>query len=200
MAVVWLPVDEKLLGAARGFAAASWRRADLDAAWVNAGWYVPPSGSVAADVFDGLEQRQWTGDRLVSIGLNADATSIVAVTVEFAYFAEDEEEEPVITEERLSAGWSALPHGTRADFDAVWRTAAGTVAEALGPPEVSGTHHDEWHHAIWRAGDTLIAVVQGENIDTYGCWDEAALWLVPHPASEPVLSGPALYDVMWGRP
>jgi hypothetical protein len=202
MAVVWLPLDEKLLDAARRFAAASWRREDLDAAWVDAGWYVPPSGSVAEDVFDGLEQRQWTGDRLVGVGLNADVTSIVAVTIEFAYFVDPDEDddEPMITEERLSAGWSALPDGTRADFDTVWRAAVGTVAESLGPPEVTGRHHTEWHHAVWRAGDTLIALVQGENIDTYGFWDEAALWLVPHPATEPLLTGEELYDVMWGRP
>lgn len=202
MAVVWLPVDEKLLDAARGFAAASWRREDLDASWVNAGWFVPRSGSVAAEVFDELEQRQWTGDRLVGIGLNADCTSIVAVTIEFAYFVDPDEDddEPMVTEERLSAGWSGLPDGTRADFDEVWRTAVGTVAESLGPPEVTGMHDPEWHHAIWRAGDTLIALVQGENIDTYGFWDEAALWLVPHPAAKPVLTGRELYDVMWGRP
>ncbi len=202
MAVVWLPVDEKLLDAARGFAAASWRREDLDASWANAGWYVPRSGSVAAEVFDELEQRQSTGDRLVGIGLNADCTSIVGVTIEFAYFVDPDEDddEPMVTEERLSAGWSGLPDGTRADFDEVWRTAVGTVAESLGPPEVTGMHDPEWHHAIWRAGDTLIALVQGENIDTYGFWDEAALWLVPHPAAKPVLTGRELYDVMWGRP
>jgi hypothetical protein len=203
MALVWLPVDDKLLDAAVGFAAASWRRADLDAAWADAGWSVPRSGSVAADVFDELEQRQWTGDRLVVVGLNADSTSIVGVTVQFAYFVDPEDDdgdEPVITDERVEAGWPALPDGTRADFDEVWRTAVGTVAGRLGPPEDTGMHDTEWHHAIWRAGDTLISLVQGENLDTYGYWDEAALWLVPHPASEPVLTGAELYDVMWGRP
>ena len=199
MAVVWLPVDEKLLDAALGFAAASWRRDDLDAAWVGAGWSVPRSGSVAEDVFDGLEQRQWTGDRLVAVGLDGDRTSIVAVTIEVAYFADPDEDEPVVTEERLAAGWSGEPEGTRADFDEVWRTAVDTVAARLGPPDATGMHDTSWHHAIWRSGDALVALVQGENLDTYGFWDEAALWLVPHPATAPILTGPELYDVMWGR-
>jgi hypothetical protein len=202
MALVWLPVDEKLLDAAREFAAASWERDDLDASWAAAGWHVPVSGSVAEDIFGGLAQRQWTGDRLISIGLTGDCTTITAVTIEFATFVDpevDDEDEPLVTEGKLDLGWSGLPGGTRADFDEVWRAAVATVAERLGAPAVTGMHGDQWHHAIWRADDALIALVQGEHFDTYGFWDEAALWLVPHAADAPVLTGRELYDVMWGN-
>ncbi|MGB3439816.1 MAG: hypothetical protein WBA97_13800 [Actinophytocola sp.] len=197
MALVWLPIDEKLLDAALVFASASWERADLDASWVAAGWHVPASGSVADDLFDGLDQRQWTGDRLMTIGLTADCSSIVAVTIEFATFVdpEDEEDEPLVAEDE---GWSGLPEGTRADFDETWRAGVAAVTTRLGPPEATGMHGEHWQHAVWRVGDALLALVQGEHIDTYGLWDEAALWLVRHPADAPLLTGDELYDVMWG--
>jgi hypothetical protein len=201
MALVWLPIDDRLLDAALGFAAASWERDDLDASWAATGWDVPASDSVADDLFDDLEQRQWTGDRLVDIGLDADGTSIVAVTIEFATFLdpdEDDDSEPLVEPDKLERGWSGLPDGTRADFDGVWRAAVDTVTERLGAPAVVGMHDAQWHHAIWRVGDALIALVQGEHMDTYGFWDEAALWIVPHPTDAPVLTGRELYDVMWG--
>lgn len=201
MALMWLPIDDRLLDAALGFAAASWERDDLDASWAAAGWYVPQGGSIAADLFDEFEQRQWTGDRMVDIGLNADGTSIVAVTIEFATFVDPEEDddgEPMVTPDKLELGWSALPDGTRADFDEVWLAAAETVTRRLGPPAVTGRHDPQWHHAIWRVGGVLLALVQGEHMDTYGFWDEAALWIVPHPAGAPLLTGRQLYDVMWG--
>ena len=201
MALVWLAIDDKLLDAALGFAAAPWERDELDASWAAAGWYVPGSGSLADGLFDDLEQRQSTGDRFVSIGLNADCTSIVAVTVEFATFvdsAEDDEDEPLVSRDKLDVGWAGLPEGTRADFDEVWRAAVETVTGRLGPPAVAGTHDEQWHHAIWRVGDVLVALMQGEHIDTYGLWDEAALWIVPHPVDAPVPAGGELYDVMWG--
>lgn len=198
MALVWLAIDEKLLDAALVFAAASWEREDLDASWTAAGWHLPESGSVAGDLFDQLEQRQWTGDRLMSVGLAADRESVVAVTIEFATFVdpdEDDEDDPLVTDDK---GWSGLPEGTRADFDGTWHAAVKTVTARLGPPEVTGMHDEHWHHAVWRVGETLLALVQGEHIDTYGSWDEAALWLVRHPADAPMLTGSELYDVMWG--
>lgn len=181
MALVWLPIDDKLLDASLGFAAASWERADLDVSWAAAGWYMPGSGSLADGLFDEFEQRQSTGDRFVSIGLSADCTSIVAVTIEFATFVdpdEDDEDEPLVTPDKLDVGWSGLPEGTRADFDEVWRAAVATVTERLGPPTVAGMHDAQWHHAIWRVGEVLVALVQGEHMDTYGFWDEAPLWIV----------------------
>jgi hypothetical protein len=201
MALVWLPIDDRLLDAALGFAAASWERDELNASWAATGWDVPASGSVADDLFDDLEQRQWAGDRPVDIGLSTDGTSMVAVTIEFATFLdpdEDDDGEPPVAPDKLELGWSGLPNGTRADFDGVWQAAVDTVAKRLGTPAAVGMHYEHWNHAIWHAGDALIALVQGEHIDTYGLWDQAALWIVPHPAAAPVLTGRELYAVMWG--
>lgn len=200
MALLWLPIDDKLIEAARGFAAASWERADLDASWAATGWTVPRAGAVTTALFDNLEQRQWAGARPITIGLDPDGTSIVGVTISFATFVDpedDDDDEPMVTAAELESGWSGLPAGTRADFDAVWRAAVDTVTERLGPPEVVGVHHDYWHHAIWRAGDAVLALMQGEHLDTYSFWDEAALWIVPHPAGVPVPTGRDLYAVMW---
>jgi hypothetical protein len=137
----------------------------------------------------------------VDIGLSADCTSIVAVTIEFAIFLDPDEEddsEPLITPDKLGLGWSGMPDGTRADFDRAWRAAVDTVTERLGAPALVGMHYEHWHHAIWRVDAALLALVQGEHLDTYGLWDEAAMWIVPHPADAPILSGRELYDVMWG--
>lgn len=199
MALLWLPIDDRLLDAARGFAAASWERDDLDKSWAATGWDVPARGSVADDLFDEMGQRQWAGVRPITIGLDPDGTSIVAVTIAFATFVDPDEDddEPRVTPDDLEAGWSGLPDGTRADFDVVWRAAVDTVTGRLGAPAAVGMHDEHWHHAIWRAGDALLALVQGEHLDTYGFWDEAALWIVPHSADAPVLSGHDLYSVMW---
>jgi hypothetical protein len=157
--LLWLPIDDKLLDAARGFAAASWEREDLDESWAATGWKVPACGSVAEALF--------------------------------------EKHDPLVTPEDLATGWSGQPDETRADYDGVWRAAVDTATGRLGEPAVVGMHDEHWHHAIWRRGDALLALVQGEHLDTYGFWDEAALWLVPHPADAPMLSGRDLYAIMW---
>jgi len=118
------------------------------------------------------------GDRLVDIGLSADCTSIVAVTVEFATFLDpdkDDDSERIVAPDKLEVGWSGLPDGSRVDFDRVWRAAAETVTDRLGAPAVVDMHGAHWYHAIWRVGDALIALMQGEQMDTYGFWTSRAV-------------------------
>jgi len=79
----------------------------------------------------------------MDIGLDSDCASIVAVTIAFANFV---------------------------DPDDVWRAAVATATGRLGEPAAVGMHDEHWHHAIWRSGDALLALVQGENLDTHGFW------------------------------
>lgn len=186
MALVWLPLDDRTVDGFVALAGSSWTRAELDDAWVAAGWPLPGGRSVAERVYDSAEYRFDVDDhRWVSVAMRFDPDEVTGFLLAFATYLDEHDPDDPDVRELLSGGgppWSADTAGTRAGFDVRWRDAVVRLTERLGEPQVVGRHDDEWHHAVWRVGDSLVVSAQGENFDSYGTADDACLWVVRHEA------------------
>ncbi|MER5267587.1 hypothetical protein ABTZ99_36370 [Actinosynnema sp. NPDC002837] len=202
MALVWLPLDDRTVDGVLALAGSSWARAGLDDAWVAAGWPLPEGRSLAEEVYGAAEYRFDVDDhRWVSVAMRFDPDEVIGFFHAFATYLDEHDPEDQDVRDLVSAGvapWSADALATRAEFDARHAEAVARLTDRLGEPHVVGTHDDEWHHAVWRVGDCLVVLAQGENFDLYGMADDACLWLVRHNPDQPVPTGDALYAFLCG--
>ncbi|MEV8530174.1 hypothetical protein AB0451_39910 [Streptomyces sp. NPDC052000] len=77
-------------------------------------------------------------------------------------------------------GWDSL-NGDPTAFDHAWSAACSTVATELGAAETTlswSLGPRPWNFAGWRIGGRALIVAQGEEFDSYGELDMAAVWLV----------------------
>ncbi|KOX20477.1 hypothetical protein ADK67_29730 [Saccharothrix sp. NRRL B-16348] len=202
MALVWLPLDDRTIDGVVALAGSSWTRAELDDAWVAAGWPLPEGRSLAEEVYGAAEYRFDVDDhRWVSVAMRFDPDEVIGFFLAFATYLDEHDPEDEDVRELVSAGgapWSADALATRAEFDARHDEAVARLTARLGEPHVVGTHDDEWHHAAWRVGDRLVVLAQGENFDRYGMADDACLWVVRHEPDQPLPTGDALYAFLCG--
>ena len=202
MALVWLPLDDRTIDGIVALAGSSWERAELDGTWSAAGWPSPEGRSLAEEVYGAAEYRFDLDDhRWVSVAMRFDPDEVIGFFLAFATYLDEHDPDDQDVRDLVSAGaapWSADALATRAEFDARHEEAVARLTAKLGEPNVVGTHDDEWHHAVWRVGDCLVVLAQGENFDTYGMADDACLWVVRHEADRPVPTGDALYAFLCG--
>ncbi|NUT47211.1 MAG: hypothetical protein HOV94_07850 [Saccharothrix sp.] len=202
MALVWLPLDDRTVEAVVAVAGTSWTRSELDGAWRAAGWPLPSGGSVAAEVFGANEYRFAVDDhRWVGVAMRFDPDEVTGFFLPFATYVDEQDPDDEDVHDLLSAAgppWSGDPGATRADFDTRHHEAVALLTARLGAPVVVGRHDEEWHHAVWRVGDRLVVLAQGEDFERYGMADNACLWVVHHDATRPVPAGEALYAFLCG--
>jgi hypothetical protein len=201
MALVWLPLDDRAVDGVVALAGSSWAREELDDAWVAAGWPLPEGRSVAEEVHGAAEYRFDLDDhRSVGVAVRFDPDEVIGFFLAFATYLDEHAPDDQDVRDLVSSagGWSADALATRDGFDARYHEAVARLTAKLGDPHVVGTHDDEWHHAVWRVGDSLVVVAQGENFDLYGTADDACLWVVRHGADRPVPTGDALYAFLCG--
>lgn len=190
------PLDDATADALLSLAGASWERDDLDASWVAAGL---PATPVSWQVHEEMDYRLDAGDRAFVVGVGFDPDRVTAFAVAFAVFLEDTVGEEDFFD-HFGPQWAVDADAGRDAFDALFRAGVERVAARLGEPVATGTHDEAWHHAVWRAGDCLLVVAQGEDFDSYGVADDLKLWLVRHPQDAPVPAGDALYAFLCGDP
>lgn len=201
MALVWLPLDDRVIDGIVALAGSSWARAELDDAWVAAGWALPDGRSVAEDVFGAAAYTFRAGDVWVRVAMRFDPDEVVGFSLAFATYADDPDDPDVheiVPPDGVPEPWSVDVSAPRAEFDARYRAAVERMTGKLGEPAAVGRHYEDWHHAVWRVGECLVVVAQGENFDTYGTADDACLWLARHASDQPVPTGETLYAVLCG--
>ncbi|HEU5470236.1 MAG TPA: hypothetical protein VFV67_06255 [Actinophytocola sp.] len=203
MAMAWRPFDGAVIDPILALARASWDRADLDATWAAAGWPMPWGRSVATGVFENGDYAFGVGSYVVTLAMRFEPVEeITGFGVAYATLCDEADVDDPDVREFVSAavgeGWSGDIGALRPEFDDNWRTALGRLTGRLGQPDVTGTHSPEWRHAVWRLGDRLIALVQGENFDSYGWLDDASLWVLHHPAAAEIPRGERFYAFLCG--
>ncbi|MEU4746290.1 hypothetical protein AB0G02_38320, partial [Actinosynnema sp. NPDC023658] len=98
--------DDRTVEAVVALAGSSWARADLDDAWVAAGWPLPDGRSVAAEVFDSAEYRFDVDDhRWACVAMRFDPDEVAGFFLTFATFLdEDVPEDDLDVRDLVSSG------------------------------------------------------------------------------------------------
>ncbi|MBL1097126.1 hypothetical protein [Streptomyces coffeae] len=85
--------------------------------------------------------------------------------------------------------WVFHREADRSFFDGQWRTAVDAFGERLGEPETVVSHDlggHAWHYAAWRCGGNAVVVGQTVDNGSYSTFEQALIWVGPHPADEPM--------------
>ncbi|RLV78137.1 hypothetical protein D3C57_107170 [Streptomyces rapamycinicus NRRL 5491] len=89
-------------------------------------------------------------------------------------------------------GWIFDREAGRSGFDGRWRAAVDAFGERLGEPEtvVRDEKGDRpWNYAAWRCGGNAVVVGQCVDNGSYMTFEQALIWVGPHPADEPFPTG-----------
>jgi hypothetical protein len=198
--MVWCPLDDEAIGAMLAVAEGSWERDGIDRTWCTAGWCPSAAKPVSQLVFDELEDTHGAGERIVRLGMRFDPDVIVGIRSAFATFTDgtdDRRIEELVASVASAPTWRIDRAAARDRFDAVWRAGCRAVADRLGPP-TTGRLGAQWQYAVWRLGDSLLTVHQGEDVESSGTMDAASIGVVRYPREHEVPAGPELSALICG--
>jgi hypothetical protein len=207
MALLWLPVDDRLVDGMTILARSSWAQEDLDATWRLTSWPEPNGHSLAGQVFGKNDYDFMVDERVAErpfgLKMSFNPNHITGFMAAFAVFdGEMDRTDPDALPADPRNGWQADASAGRARFDEVWAEGCQVLETRLGPPQARGTYFPPpWNYAAWRMGPRLVMLLQGENIlEAYTLYDLAYFVVADYPAETAIPVGDAVFDfLMAGR-